>query len=313
LVNSSSGRLKKHDIYIVNDDGTNLVRLTEEEGDHENLRWSPDGAWLAFASTRGGQWDVYLTSADGEQLRRVTQTRGREYTLAWSPDGRYLSISGQNPDGRPSLETPDILVYDVESERLINITNTRLEAETSVTWSPDGQYLVFTDKDHFLVRVDASCIDDPDTCWDTAFELGVQTHLPIWRSSAANAIGYGALQEGRTYATLITPQGEPLRVLDSVPLVSDMGWVNPSSTGNQVILPVEGWAYVVWDIAQDKVASLARHYGALSPQGDKVTICLEDDLVIFDLEQATFQEFALPVTPSCYSIDWGPPQDATSQ
>jgi dipeptidyl aminopeptidase/acylaminoacyl peptidase len=314
LGESSSGRLKKYDIYTINQDGADLTRLTEGEGDHGDLRWSPDGAWLAFTSSRDGQWDAYLMSADGEQTRRVTQTRGRERSLIWSPDSRYLGMPGPNPEVKSSNEFLDILIYDLESEELVNFTNTLMENEVALTWSMDGQYLFFVAKDYDIVRMDFSCIDDPATCQDTTLELGVQSYLPLWWSNTTNALGYGALQEDKVYAALMTFQGESLQVLDSVPLSLGTYWVNPSPTGDYVVLPAEGWAFVIWDIVQDRATPLSIRSGAVSPAGDQAILCSPDEgLIIFDLDQGAFQRLKLPVTPSCYSLDWGPSQDATNQ
>lgn len=53
------------DIYIVNIDGSGLVRVTTHPAADRYPAWSPDGRWLAFSSDRDGLWEVYITPADG--------------------------------------------------------------------------------------------------------------------------------------------------------------------------------------------------------------------------------------------------------
>lgn len=58
------------DIWLVNVDGTNPVRLTRSGSVDANPAWSPDSLQLAFVSTRDGNAEIYLVdlrSADGER------------------------------------------------------------------------------------------------------------------------------------------------------------------------------------------------------------------------------------------------------
>jgi dipeptidyl aminopeptidase/acylaminoacyl peptidase len=66
------------------------------------VRWSPDGAWLAFLLAPGGGMNqqVYLVSPDGGDLRRLT-AGGKEtnWLGPWTHDGRALALASnqRNP------------------------------------------------------------------------------------------------------------------------------------------------------------------------------------------------------------------------
>lgn len=46
--------------------------------------WSPDGAWIAFSSNRGGNRDIYIMTPDGLNVTRVTTDAASDSRPAWS-------------------------------------------------------------------------------------------------------------------------------------------------------------------------------------------------------------------------------------
>ena len=86
------------DIFVMNADGTNLVRLTNSSKIRDSHwsfsrfpAYSPDGRWLAFVSDRDdliGE-EIYLANSDGTNPVRIGDC-GNCYRLAWSPDGRLI-------------------------------------------------------------------------------------------------------------------------------------------------------------------------------------------------------------------------------
>src|SRR5262245_23834455 len=74
-------------------EGDDPVQLTF--GDHRNSspRWSPDGRYLAFLSTRRGRANVYcLRAAGGEAWALTAEVERGVQGLEWSPDGRSLAF-----------------------------------------------------------------------------------------------------------------------------------------------------------------------------------------------------------------------------
>jgi TolB protein len=69
------------EIYVVNKDGTDLQRLTDDPADDGLPTWSPDGNAIAFVSNRGGPWAVWAMTPDGSGQRQL-------FTMEGSPDGQ---------------------------------------------------------------------------------------------------------------------------------------------------------------------------------------------------------------------------------
>ncbi len=59
------------EIYRIDADGSNKVRLTNSPSSDGLPVWSPDGQWIAFRSDRGGGWAIYVMRADGSDVRKV--------------------------------------------------------------------------------------------------------------------------------------------------------------------------------------------------------------------------------------------------
>src|SRR5207247_207026 len=61
--------------------------------------WSPDGRWLAFASSRSGKRDVWRVALDGSGgAERLTDVTGALGGFSWWPDGRRVAFVRPAPD-----------------------------------------------------------------------------------------------------------------------------------------------------------------------------------------------------------------------
>ena len=60
------------DIFTIRPDGSDITRITQQQGKNDKPTWSPDGRYLAFTSTRDGGSRIYISTADGKSQNAVT-------------------------------------------------------------------------------------------------------------------------------------------------------------------------------------------------------------------------------------------------
>ncbi|MEW6365808.1 MAG: winged helix-turn-helix domain-containing protein [Acidobacteriota bacterium] len=55
-------------------------------------RWSPDGRWIAYATSdpEGGKGHLYVVRPDASERRQLTDRGSQLYGLAWAPDSRWI-------------------------------------------------------------------------------------------------------------------------------------------------------------------------------------------------------------------------------
>ena len=142
-----SDRDGKSNIYVMNDQGGNVRRVTDTPYAPGNLSWSPDGQQIAFAldlsSTEPGkpqQVDIFVMNADGSRQRNLTQHPALDAAPTWSPDGKLLSFTSTRSGNRP-----EIYVMEIATRKVRQLTDTAGESRGAAgpAWSPDGRKILY--------------------------------------------------------------------------------------------------------------------------------------------------------------------------
>lgn len=90
------------ELYIINEDGTNLKQLTNYPKDDKTAewfqyhagppRWNRKENFITYQSKQNGKNSLYAVTPDGKKHWKLTDNKLNEGWHEWSPDGKWLAI-----------------------------------------------------------------------------------------------------------------------------------------------------------------------------------------------------------------------------
>ncbi|HEY53499.1 MAG TPA: hypothetical protein G4N94_08590 [Caldilineae bacterium] len=138
------------EVYMVDVNGENLVRLTDNPAYDGVPNWAPDGQSLAFTSERSGNPDIYVMDAEGGNVVQLTEGEDAFSVVpAWSPDGTQIifvsnrTYNIQGDGGHYEIPAnPKLWVMQADGSSPERLT-TRIGFDIFPSWSPDGKSVAF--------------------------------------------------------------------------------------------------------------------------------------------------------------------------
>lgn len=98
-------------IWMVGYDGKNDRQITWGLESENQPRWSPDGKYLSFTSSRPGKAkgnQIWLLDRQGGEAMQLTELKGRLQGYEWSPDSKRLAMVIGDPDPESETNTPQV-------------------------------------------------------------------------------------------------------------------------------------------------------------------------------------------------------------
>jgi len=133
------------EIYIMNPDGSELNRITNNTYDDNYPNVSPDGKKLVCHSNPSGTDEILIINVDGSNPINLTSGMSTNEFPVFSPDGTKIVFASGRASG-----SNNIFVMNADGTDPEQLTfDTAPTQSYKPSWSPDGTRIVFaTNRDH---------------------------------------------------------------------------------------------------------------------------------------------------------------------
>ena len=152
-------------VWLCNADGNNHIQLTKGDKNSSNPKWSPDGKWIAFTSSRETKTNLYILSVSGGEAEKVTDVKTAVGNYDWNHDASMIAFT--MTDAADSKEEKDKKAKDdayymdeeVKQNRLFVLWLNKKDTAgkfiqkkiikenynvNAFDWSPDGKTIAYS-------------------------------------------------------------------------------------------------------------------------------------------------------------------------
>jgi len=130
----ASNRDGNFEIYVVDADGVNPLRLTQTTANETEPAWTPDGRQLVYQSDAAGTAQVWIMNADGSNQRPLTEGPANLEPVV-SPDGTTIAFTSVRNGNY------EIFLMALDGSNQRNLTQTPSLLERAPAWLGNGTVL----------------------------------------------------------------------------------------------------------------------------------------------------------------------------
>jgi len=157
------------DVWMTSWDGKQSIQLTSSPDGESSPRWSPDGRYLSFLSSRTSDKGTQLWIMDrrGGEGKKLTDLKGELEDYEWAPDGKKIALVVRDKSyadtAKSKVRQPYVIdryhfkadvkgyldrrgahlyLFDVATKTLDTLTRGAYDEESPV-WSPDSRQIAF--------------------------------------------------------------------------------------------------------------------------------------------------------------------------
>jgi Tol biopolymer transport system component len=177
-----SARAGNNEIFVMNRDGADPVRITTNPASDVDPDIWTNGREIAFASNRTGNNDIFVTDRDGFGVTNLTSNPANDGWPRFSPNGQQIAFHS-NRDGNF-----EIYVMNADGSNVTRLTDYP-GIDQYPDWSPDGKEIVFR-RD-----IDIYAIDVIDGTIRRLTQAPMLNQMAAW-SPNGKQIAFMSLREG---------------------------------------------------------------------------------------------------------------------
>ncbi len=134
FANNKSGH---KEVWVMDYDGENVKRLTDDRSIALLPRFSPDGRRLAYTSYKDGNPDLLMLDLETGRAKAFSDEQGLNIAGGFSPDGTRLLMTLSRG------KSPNLYVKNVDGSGPAERLTSHFGADSTPTFSPDARQVAF--------------------------------------------------------------------------------------------------------------------------------------------------------------------------
>ena len=128
---STRNGLNNNEIYVMNANGSNQIRLTNNTFEDNDPFWVRGGGRITYTSRRNAQNGIWEINQDGSSDHQITNG----FLADWSPDGHKLALTDSDPSSNFAFA---VFLTDEEGDNRVKLTNNGFFNSSAPVWQTLG-------------------------------------------------------------------------------------------------------------------------------------------------------------------------------